>query len=271
MIFSNLYDSHIHTRLCQHASGEPLDYAAIAAERGLRGIVITDHNPSLKGWEPHLRMAMDELDLYLEMIERARKKWAPKLDVRRGMECDYIPGFESDIESLLARAEFDFILGSVHCNMRGYQELFFRGDVQEFTQLYYDHLAQAAELGCFDALSHPDIPKILWPDKWDLDQVWSGLSSSLDRIAQTGIDMELNTSGVYKAYGEMHPSATILHEMRKRDIGVVLGSDAHSPDRVGDLFTEAIQLLMEVGYESIGVYRNRERHEIPIAQLIHED
>ena len=36
-----LYEQHMHTPLCKHARGEPGDYAAVAEQRGLKGIVVT--------------------------------------------------------------------------------------------------------------------------------------------------------------------------------------------------------------------------------------
>ena len=47
-----LYEMHMHTPLCKHARGEPEDYAAVAERRGLKGIVVTCHNPTNDGWSP---------------------------------------------------------------------------------------------------------------------------------------------------------------------------------------------------------------------------
>ncbi len=38
-----LYETHMHTPLCRHAKGEPEEYALMAEQRGLRGIVVTCH------------------------------------------------------------------------------------------------------------------------------------------------------------------------------------------------------------------------------------
>ena len=54
-----MYDSHIHTFLCKHAIGAPGEYASAAERRGLRGIVITCHNPVPDGWSPEYRMELE--------------------------------------------------------------------------------------------------------------------------------------------------------------------------------------------------------------------
>ncbi len=61
-----LFEMHMHTPLCKHARGEPEEYAAVAEERGLRGIVVTCHNPS-DDWSPGVRMSVAEFDSYVAM------------------------------------------------------------------------------------------------------------------------------------------------------------------------------------------------------------
>ena len=45
MQFSQFADYHIHTPLCRHAEGNPLDYAKRAIEVGLDEIGFSDHSP----------------------------------------------------------------------------------------------------------------------------------------------------------------------------------------------------------------------------------
>ena len=52
-----IYESHSHTPLCKHADGWPVDYAAVAEERGLKGLIVTCHNPMPDGFSSGVRMA----------------------------------------------------------------------------------------------------------------------------------------------------------------------------------------------------------------------
>jgi hypothetical protein len=63
--------------------------------------------------------------------------------------------------------------------------------------------------------------------------------------------MELNTSGFYKKIQDMNPCPEMLTEMRQRDIPVVIGSDSHVPERVGDRFLAACDVLSAVGYNQV--------------------
>jgi histidinol-phosphatase (PHP family) len=261
-----LYDSHMHTPLCKHARGEPEAYAAAGAARGLAGIIFTCHNPGpTPKWSHEVRMGLEQFDDYIEMVARARKAWNGRLDVRLGLECDYLPGLESWIEELLDRADFHHVLGSIHPQLSYYRAVFDLGDPLAFQKTYFLHLAQSAESGLFDTLAHPDLVKNVYPEKWQPDRLLDDIRRSLDRIAATGVALELNTSGLSKRVREMNPHPTMLAEMKARGIPVVLGSDAHDPGRVGGDFLPALDLLAAAGYTAVSFFLNRQRHDISLA------
>lgn len=263
-----LYESHMHTPLCKHARGEPEEYAAVAAQRGLRGIIVTCHNPPIDGWSPSVRMAENQFDSYVQMVERARQAWMGRVDVRLGMECDFVPGMEAELAKQLQRAEFNHILGSVHPQIAQYRERFFSGDIVAFQRTYFEHLALAAESGLFDTLAHPDLVKNEFPNDWQLVRLADTLANSLDRIAAAGTAMELNTSGLHKSLPEMNPGRLILEEMHVRGIPVVLGADAHVPFRVAADYISAMQLLKEIGFTHVNFFLNRQRQNVAIEDAL---
>lgn len=259
-----LYESHMHTPLCKHAQGEPEEYAEVAERRGLAGIIVTCHNPSIDGWSPTVRMSDAEFDKYVGMVERARQSWSGRVDVRLGMECDYVPGMEDALAKQLTRADFNHILGSVHPQIAEYKTRYFSGDVVSFQCTYFEHLAMAAESGLFDTLAHPDLVKNEHPNEWQVERLTDALAKSLDRIAAAGTAMELNTSGLQKKVQEMNPGRSILVEMHARGIPVVLGADAHVPSRVAADYVPALQLLQEVGFTHVHYFLDRKRNAVSI-------
>ncbi len=265
-----LYDSHMHTPLCKHARGEPEAYAGMAEQRGLQGIIFTCHNPTENdAWSPHVRMRVDQFDAYLALVDRARLDWQGRVDVRLGLECDYYPGAEDWLTGLLARADFDYVLGSVHPQLPDYKTRYYTdGDEMAFQRLYFEHLAMAAETGLFDCLAHPDLVKTVFPQQWQPDDLADAIDAALDRIAAAGTAMELNTYGLKKPCQEMHPGRKMLAAMEARGIPVVLGSDAHEPARVGDDFAGALTMLRDVGYKQVFVYQGRERQTVAIPQAL---
>lgn len=260
-----LYESHCHTPLCKHASGRPSDYAAAAEQRGLKGIVITCHGPLPDGIGRDYRMDPEDFESYVEMVARARDEFAGRVDVRLGLESDFLPGLEQWAEKLHARAPLHHVLGSVHPHMWEYQARFHTGDPVAFQRIYFEHLAQAAETGLFDTLAHPDLVKNEAPGEWRFARIRPHIERALDRIAKTGVALELNTSGLYKALPEMNPGPPMLALVRERGIPVVLGADAHHPNRVADRFDQALGLLDELGFENVSHFVERRRQDVPIA------
>lgn len=252
-----LIDSHMHTPLCGHATGWPVEYAASAEEVGIGGIVMTCHSPATEiSWQdPGVRMTMEQYEReYPQLVATARLQFQGRVEVRMGLECDYVPGWEDSIDDLLngaGRPRLDYILGSVHPHLRPYRERFFTGDVAAYQRTYFDHLALAAESGLFHCLAHPDLIKNSFADQWSFDAIRPTILQALDRIAKTGIAMEFNTSGRLKTIAEVFPSCAMLREMAQRKIPIVLGSDAHQPVRVGDHFAEALAILSEAGYHQV--------------------
>ena len=127
----------------------------------------------------------------------------------------------------------------------------------ELHRTYFRLLADAAETGLFDCLSHPDLIKNETPADWRPELVMDDIQRALDRIAATGVAMELNTSGVKKRIPEMNPFPDMLVEMARREIPVVIGADAHNPERVGDGYERALDLLAESGFSHTSHFLNR--------------
>jgi histidinol-phosphatase (PHP family) len=259
-----LYESHCHTPLCKHAHGTPEEFAAVAVERNFKGITFTCHCPLPDGNSAHVRMSPEQYPEYLDLIASARAAYEGKLDVRTGLESDYYPGVEPWLEKLHARAPLSHILGSVHYQLAPYRKAYFRNDVLAYQQLYYEHLAMSAETGLFDTLAHPDLIKNESPAEWNFARLRDDVCRALDRIAATGVAMELNTSGKLKSLAEMNPSVPQLILMRERGIPVVIGADAHIAERVGDSYREALELLRKAGYSEVSYFIDRKRHDVSI-------
>jgi histidinol-phosphatase (PHP family) len=261
------FDSHMHTPLCKHAFGEPEEYAERALQRGLAGIIFTCHSPMPRRFWPSVRMEEAEFDDYVALIERCRRRYEGRLEVRLGMETDYFPGFEKWVEALHQRASFHYCLGSVHYQGPEYHDKF-GGSPTDFRRSYWQNLAASAETGLFDCLAHPDLIKNYQPATWDFSAWEADIAAALDRIARTGVCMELNTSGMNKSYPEMNPGPAMLGMMRERGIPVVIGSDSHRAGRVADNFVRALASLQEAGYTEVQVFQNRKRSALAIADVL---
>ena len=259
----------MHTTLCRHAVGELRDYAEQALRRGLKGMIVTCHCPLPNKLSADVRMYEDQWSDYVQIVQECREEFEGRLDVRLGLESDYLPGLEDWLRDLHAREPLNHVLGSVHPQTAEYKELYLdENDWPTYHRQYYTSLAEAAESGCFDTLSHPDLVKNQGTHAYDLEALLPHICECLDRIAAADTAMELNTSGKNKTVPEMNPAPALLKEMRARNIPVVLGADAHEPGRVAEDYPEALALLENAGYSYVRYFLDREPVDVRIVDAL---
>ena len=260
-------DYHMHTPLCRHAKGEPVDYARRALEVGLTEIGFSDHSPMRRDDFDDWRMRADQLDEYVAKVQLAQKEF-PQLTIRLAMEVDYLPGHEEWIRELAARHPWDYFIGSVHYvsetwavdNPYKLSEWKHR-DAFEVWTTYFERLTMAAESGLFEIIGHADLPKKFGhrPTK-DCTPLYEKF---LNAAKQHNCAIELNTAGLRKDCKEIYPSREILQLAFKQGVPITFGSDAHAPEEVGVNFTEAIQLARSVGYTQCCQFAGRQRKFFP--------
>ncbi len=266
-----LADYHMHTPLCRHAVGEPVEYARIARSRGLAEIGFSDHSPMPEAFD-NWRMAIDEFPRYLEIVEEARIASAPDLPVRLGLECDWITGCESWIEELAARAPFDYLIGSVHYLEPGWAvddpdpkwQSRWRDPaaIEEIWTKYWSLYVECISSGLFDILAHPDlVKKFGHRPAGDLRRFYE---PSIEAARAAGTAFELSTAGLRKPCAEMYPAREFLELAREAGIPLVISSDAHRPEEVGADFSAAAALAREVGYTETTRFAGRKRSLIPL-------
>lgn len=83
---------HVHTWRCGHAGEErEEEYIKVAIHLGAKQITFTDHAP-FPGDLFRGRMKMEELPEYEDTLWELRAKYQGKIQVRIGLEAEYLPG-----------------------------------------------------------------------------------------------------------------------------------------------------------------------------------
>lgn len=260
-------DYHIHTPLCRHAEGWPVDYAQAALERGLDEIGFADHNPMPEPFDDW-RMNLDELPRYIEAVREAREKF-PSLAIRLGLEVDYLAGREPWIEQLAAMADWDFFIGSVHYIAPGWDVdnpkwigRFRERPVEEIWAMYWKAYEQCIRSGLFDFVAHPDlVKKFGFKPAGDLRRFYE---PSIAALAEKKGAIEINTAGLRKPVGELYPSLEFLRMAFEAGVPLLINSDAHAPREIGADFDKAVALAKEAGYTQAIRLNKRQRHFVPL-------
>jgi histidinol-phosphatase (PHP family) len=245
-------DYHMHTPLCRHAVGEPVDYARQALAAGLTEIGFSDHSPMPRDDFDDWRMLDRQLDEYAAKVRLAQKEF-PQLAIRLALEVDYLPGHEVWIRRLAARHPWDYFIGSVHYVSDSWDidnpaklSEWKKRDAFEVWQAYFDRLTMAAESKLFEIIGHADLPKKfgIRPAR-DCAPLYEKF---LNAAARAGCAIELNTAGLRKDCREIYPARDLLELAFNKHVPITFGSDAHAPEEVGMNFAEAVALARSVGY-----------------------
>jgi histidinol-phosphatase (PHP family) len=262
-----LVDYHVHTARCGHASGAMERYVEHAIEAGLSELGFSDH--LFMYWlpprerDPELGMAEWEHDFYIEDVERCRARYKRDITIRLSTEADFIPGEEAKLEAILKRYDWDYVIGSVHFldgwgfddsrYIAGYAEW----DIDELYTRYFSVVTDSAEAGLFDTIGHCDLVKKFGhrPTR-SLTEDYAALAS---RFARAGVCVELNSSGLRKPVGEIYPHPDLLRALRRADVPITLGSDAHAPGEVAAALDDGVEMLRSAGYTSFVRYQRRTR------------
>jgi histidinol-phosphatase (PHP family) len=246
----HLPDYHTHTALCGHAVGTPGEYVREAKALGLANIGIADHLPLLPEHEPGLTMQLADLPAYVAEVTALKADYPGY--VLLGIEADYRPHTVSAVRDLLGTYPFDYVIGSVHClgdwavddprTISGYADR----DIDEVWVEYLQLVGDAAESGLFTIMGHVDlVKKFGYRPTRTLDKE---LSRLVDRIAQAGVLVEINTAGLHKPIAEAYPDPNILRRLCEAGVPITFGSDAHQPDHVGRDFDHAVRVAQAAGY-----------------------
>ncbi|MBR2566230.1 MAG: histidinol-phosphatase HisJ [Paenibacillus sp.] len=269
-------DYHTHHERCGHAVGKLEEYVQRGIEIGLSQIGLSDHMPLLHvdpdQYYPEMAMSMDELPRYVEECFTLKERYRGQIEVRVGLEGDYIEGWETEIRSIIERYPWDYVIGSVHFlgewDITDFRQTHhWEGkDVLEVYRQYYDAVSKAAGTGMYDIIGHADVIKRFGyvPAPEQTEERLALENAALQAIAKSGCAMELNASGLSKPCAEMFPSRRMLTEAIRLGIPLTMGSDAHDPMKLGDGLSEAEALLHELGCKEVAVFEGRQRSLIPL-------
>ena len=264
-------DCHMHTPLCGHAVGDPIEYAMIARERGIDLITITCHIPmewSAFGQEG-IRMQRGQVKDYIALVQAAAEAAGPLgVEVLCGIEAEVFPD-EAQLEPMdevLAAHQWDFVLGSLHAQCQSYLRWLSEHKVKTDAiriDSYFRHLIDGVQSGRYDSMSHPDVIRTYGVVReFNPAEHEEVIREFLQAVVEQDICMEVNTSGLTKGDHEVHPDPLILDWAAEMGVKLTIGSDSHRPETVGQFFEWVQPMLREKGFRDLHYFRGRKRQRI---------
>jgi histidinol-phosphatase (PHP family) len=229
---------------------------------GLPAIAFTEHLEFTDGGEGDAigRAATDTrwwnrirpLDVtgYLAQVAECRERY-PELRILSGVEAGEPHLFARSARAIVSGSDFDRVLGSLHAvlyqgKLVAADALFGFMDDDEVMRYYFAELLRLIEgSDLFQVLAHLDFPRRYWPKGAHLfteAPFEEEYRAVLRALARSGRALEINTKS---------PLASVAMVKWWREEGgtsVSFGSDAHQPQRVGDRFKLAVDIVEQAGF-----------------------
>lgn len=271
------FDHHVHM---EHGPYSPLEYPiawleeflAVGEGRGVSGIGIVEHAyrfTEAQGLLPgewsrqRCRYPLAGYTAFLDVVR-------PSYPIAVGLEMDYVPENENGIRTFLSRYPWDFVLGSIHfigdfgLDVSEMKEQYFHQPVEEIWTQYYAYSMKAAQSGLFQAITHPDLPKIYGFQKPPESFLLGLYREFVEVLADMGVALEINTAGLRRPVKEIYPHPALLAVANRAHVPITFASDAHEPENVGLYFPQARVLAREAGYDTVVFFGPRGMEHIAL-------
>lgn len=251
------YDFHVHTELCGHAPGQTIEKILKSADRlGLETIAITEHISSIED--------MQNIDIIYSETQRHHSR------------CRVIIGAEVDVDRghfdgrlvLDKRLGLDYIIGSIHylpgTDILPHCDLTRPISAEETFIRWRPTLLGLVSSSIIDTLGHPGIMIAnALDDKYFSRQVLEVFNEAAIISAKNGIAWELNNlSGAKLPEAHRQQYYQVIQLAVDAGVRLIYGSDAHSPENIGNLNFVSEILSKLVGAKGI------ENHLIPNPQKL---
>lgn len=248
---------HTHTPLCQHALGtDAAEYARAAYDAGLNILGFSDHAP-FRDHDFGLRMNYSELPLYLEQIERLKKEYEGRMQIKKGFEIEYLPHYTKPTypnhrnyyEYLLQEQKCDYLILGEHFFSAAndtFINLYSAASTEDFVS-YAKACAEGMSTGYFNIIAHPDlfgVNDFPWDKNCDIAS-----DIILEAADKYHVVVEYNANGYRRGIHDFKSGSRLMYPLDKfwekvigSNLAVIIGSDNHAPEQIWD---EAMQKAHE--------------------------
>ena len=246
-------DGHIHSPYCPHGTKDAMVcYIERALALGFEEMTFTEHMPLPDGVvSPEIQresaLTVEEVGPYFDEIEDMKKKYQGKIQINKGLEVDYIEGYEKSTKSFLnlyGKDLEDGILSvhilkikdqyySVDMSLEEFEKIVgLAGGVDKIYDCYFETLLKAisSDLGPFKPkrIGHPTLVRI-FNKRYPLEYKNKVLLEAVVKaIKERHYQIDFNTAGLRKPFcHEIYPSDYFLELIKKYEVEAIYGSDAH--------------------------------------------
>lgn len=224
-----LTNYHTHTYRCHHAIGTEREYVSKAIENGFTTLGFSDHAPYLfdGNYYSHFRMKPYEFPEYMQCIRNLSKAHCGEITLLAGVEMEYYPKFFHRTARFLADHDVDYLVLAQHF-VGNEDQSAWQSSSPDVFDCYVSQTIEAMETGMYSYFAHPDYSQIVDNPK----RQEKGFLKICETAKRLDIPLEINLLGMHE--GRHYPSESFFKIAASVGNEIVLGCDAHHPNRLGD-------------------------------------
>jgi histidinol-phosphatase (PHP family) len=252
-------DTDMHSHVSRSSA---LQMVLAAQQKGLRVLGLSEHVFQMQETRLALRHLKPEgplltFNTYIEDVRAAESE--SNVDIRLGLEVDFIPGKNELIHSFIQAYNWDFLIGSVH-EINGIQfEANYKWSREEGEALwlkYFELLRKVVTSGHFCVVSHPMRLRVNNP------YLPPTFDEELERLAAEAaccdVALEINGYDILHYYSLVRrlARACMLYHTP-----MSVGSDAHNPGGIAQAHQQTENMLHELGITKIRLWKQMKVEE----------
>lgn len=206
-------------------------------------------------WPVAGEVPLINIEDYFLTISKLQDKYKDQIQILKGIELGLMKGSEQLCSELLAKYNFDFVIGSCHvvegCDPY-YPDFWKNKTDREAFELYFNTLLNALKtFHSIDTLGHLDYIVRYSPNKagnYSAPDYQDVIDEILTLIITKNIKLEINTSNFANGFEFPNPHTDIIK--RYKELGgeyITVGSDAHNACDIGYCFDKAEAIVSKYG------------------------
>jgi len=230
--------------------GKEEDYIKEAIKGGYSELGFSDHSP----WHydsdfvPFMRMKEDELDDYIDTLQKLREKYKNQISIKIGLEVEYFEKYIPWLKKMLKEKNIDYIILGNHYDGSDETGIYYGSPIHYHQFInYINQCIKAIDSSLFSYIAHPDLAYF---DEND-PRYTKEYTRLCEHAKAHDIPLEFNLLG-FKSHRH-YPNPVFWKIVSKVGNKVIIGTDAHEPYRLNDqkTYNEAMRYLKKLNIEVI--------------------
>ena len=254
-----ILDYHVHSNFSPDSKADLEEIIVNSLNKKIKTLVVTDHLECDDNREYYSIAYFKKRE---KIINKMSEKYDNKIEILTGAELGQPQNNISRVEDVFQKLKFDYTLGAQHKGLNGeyLENIDFTVKTHENVRCYFEEVYKITKIKKIDCLAHIDLVRRYASRmgvQIDIKKYEYQISEILKSVIENNKGIEVNTSGMRQKMGDFMPNIEILKLYKKLGGKIVtVGSDSHICKNVGRDISKAYNLLREVGFKHVSLYRN---------------